>query len=70
MADPQFKIGDAVFKHTGDYTGPGIVRGVTVLPGGKLRYLVGHVIEGGEGEFLHIYNQGNLRTTREQYDHG
>jgi hypothetical protein len=28
--------------------------------------LVGHVIEGGRGEFLHIYSQGNLQTTREQ----
>jgi hypothetical protein len=61
MRDPKFQIGDAVFKWTGDYTGPGIVRGVCVFPNGKVRYLVGHKIEGGEGEFLHIYAEGNLR---------
>ena len=59
--DPKFKIGELVYKHTGDYGGPGRVRGICVLENGKLRYLVGHRIEGGSGEFLHIYAEGNLR---------
>ena len=61
MPEPKFKIGDTVYKWTGDYTGPGVVRGTTVLPNGKLRYLVGHTIERGSGEFLHIHAEGNLR---------
>lgn len=58
----KFQIGETVFKWTGDYTGPGVVRGASRLPNGKLRYLVGHKIEGGEGEFLHVYAEGNLRS--------
>ena len=57
----KFNIGDRVFKWTGDFTGHGIVRGVSKLPSGKLRYLVGHTIVGGKGEFLHVYASGNLR---------
>jgi hypothetical protein len=60
-SEPKFKIGDSVYKWTGDYTGPGVVRGISTLPSGKIRYLVGHKIEGGTGEFLHIYAEGNLR---------
>lgn len=58
---PAFKIGDRVFKWTGDYQGPGYVRGISRLASGKLRYLVGHRIEGGSGEFLHVYAAGNLK---------
>jgi hypothetical protein len=58
---PKFKIGQWVEKWTGDYTGPGIVRGISTLANGRLRYLVGHRIEGGYGEFLHVYAEGNLR---------
>lgn len=61
MGEPKFKVGDAVYKWTGDYGGPGVVRGITTLQNGKLRYLVGHVIDGGIGEFLHVYAEGNLR---------
>jgi hypothetical protein len=57
----KFEIGQLVEKWTGDYTGPGRVRGVSVLENGKVRYLVGHRIEGGHGEFLHVYSSGNLR---------
>lgn len=57
----KFEIGQLVYKWTGDYSGPGRVRGITALPDGKLRYLVGHRIEGGTGEFLHVYAEGNLR---------
>jgi hypothetical protein len=58
---PKFEIGQHVYKWTGDYGGPGIVRGIAGLDNGKLRYLVGHKIEGGTGEFLHVYAEGNLR---------
>lgn len=58
---PKFKPNDLVEKWTGDYTGPGRVRGVCIFDNGKLRYLVGHRIEGGTGEFFHIYAEGNLR---------
>jgi hypothetical protein len=57
----KFEIGQHVYKWTGDYRGPGIVRGIAGLDNGKLRYLVGHAIAGGEGEFLHVYAEGNLR---------
>lgn len=58
---PKFQIGQLVQKWTGDYTGPGRVRGISTLENGSIRYLVGHRIEGGTGEFLHIYASGNLR---------
>jgi len=58
---PKFETGQTVLKWTGDYGGPGIVRGIAGLENGKLRYLVGHRIEGGTGEFLHVYAEGNLR---------
>lgn len=61
IAGSKFKLGDAVFKWTGDYTGSGTVRAISVLPSGKVRYLIGHTIEGGSGEFLHVYAEGNLR---------
>ena len=61
MSGPKYQINDHVFKWTGDYTGPGIVRGIAMLPNGKVRYLVGHKIEGGDGEFLHVFAEGNLR---------
>jgi hypothetical protein len=61
MAEPKFQIGDEVFKWTGDYTGPGVVRGLAKTASGKWRYLVGHQIIDGTGEFLHVYAEGNLR---------
>lgn len=61
MTQPKFEIGQPVYKWTGDYGGPGIVRGIAGLDNGKLRYLVGHKIDSGTGEFLHIYAEGNLR---------
>lgn len=60
MTDPVFKIDDLVWKH-GTYSGLGTVRGVTSLPDGTWRYLVGHKIEGGRGEFLHVYTIHNIR---------
>jgi hypothetical protein len=61
MTQPKFQIGQLVYKWTGDYTGPGIVRGHAINGSGKLRYLVGHRVEGGTGEFLHVYAEGNLK---------
>lgn len=58
---PKFAIGDSVFKWTGDYTGPGVVRGISHNSKGQVRYMVGHTIIGGTGEFLHVYAEGNLR---------
>lgn len=61
----KFQIGQHVYKWTGDYTGPGIVRGHSFTPNGKVRYLVGHKVEGGTGEFYHFYSSGNLRPLEE-----
>ena len=60
----KFKIGEVVDKFTGDYTGPGVIRDIVMLPSGRVRYLVGHRIAGGSGEFLHIYSEANLREIR------
>lgn len=62
---PKFAIGDAVVKWTGDYTGPGIVRGISYNSKGQVRYMVGHTVQGGTGEFLHVYAEGNLRAPGE-----
>lgn len=62
--EPKFTIGQEVEKWTGDYTGRGTVRGISILGNGKLRYLVGHRIEDGTGEFLHVYSEGNLREVK------
>ena len=61
MTTPKYQIGQLVFKWTGDYGGPGVVRGIAVNAKGQTRYMVGHTIDGGFGEFLHIYAEGNLR---------
>jgi hypothetical protein len=65
---PKFAEGDSVFKWTGDYTGPGVVRSIGRNGKGQYRYVVGHTIEGGTGEFLHIYAEGNLRHIDERID--
>jgi hypothetical protein len=64
----KFEVGDRVEKWTGDYTGPGIVRGICRIGNDKVRYLVGHQIAGGTGEFLHIYAVGNLRKLESRDD--
>lgn len=58
---PKFEVRQTVYKHTGNYGGPGIVRGIASDEGQPLRYLVGHQIQGGFGEFYHVYAEGNLR---------
>jgi hypothetical protein len=55
-----YEIGDRVEKHTGGYTGPGILRGISAAADGSPRYLVGHKIEGGAGEFLHVYTARDI----------
>ena len=60
MRQPKFEIGQTVYKLTGDYTGLGVVRGISLHGNGQLHYLVGHRI-GGSREFLHVYAEGNLR---------
>lgn len=57
----RFHIGQKVEKFTGDYTGPGIVRGITFLENGIIRYVVAHKLEGGTGQLLHLYSESNLR---------
>lgn len=61
MKEPKFEVRQSVYKHTGNYGGPGIVRGIANDDGQPLRYLVGHTIAGGFGEFFHVYAEGNLR---------
>lgn len=63
MADPfDIPIDTPVEKVGGSYGGPGIVRGRAATEVGAPRYLVGHRIEGGYGEFLHVYPRDMLRT--------
>ena len=52
---PAIPIGTKIEKVGGSYGGPGIVRGYAEAEIGSPRYLVGHQIEGGYGEFLHVY---------------
>ena len=61
MRQPKYRVGQLVEKWTGQYGGPGRVRGIANEDGQPLRYIVGHRIEGGFGEFYHIYAEGNLR---------
>jgi hypothetical protein len=56
----EFKVGDLVEKHTGDYRAKGEVRGVFTMSRGAVRYVVEHKAEGG-GSFCHIYSAQNLR---------
>lgn len=48
--------GRPVRRAKGSYKGPGRVRGWARTEAGQHRVIVGHVIEGGEGELLHIYS--------------
>lgn len=57
---PWFRTGDKVWKSGSGYEGPGEV--VVGFNGsdGKRRYVVAHQIDGGTGELLHIYAEGQL----------
>lgn len=59
----EFKIGDRVEKHTGDYRAKGEIRGIFTMSSGAIRYVVEHKAEGG-GSFCHIYSAANLRLER------
>ena len=54
------KTGDEVWKHGAGYSGPGEV--VVAFNGkdGHRRFVVSHQIAGGDGEFFHIYGEGQL----------
>jgi len=60
--NPKFRTGEFVTKTGTGYSGPGIV--VTVFEGldHHWRYVVMHRIDGGQGEFYHIYREGQLAT--------
>lgn len=61
QSDLKFRIGDQVYKWTGDYGGIGTVRGIAINNKGEYRYMVSHMIEDGFGEFIHIYAENQLR---------
>ncbi len=55
-----FKQGEPVEKHSGDYGGPGnFVQYIS--DGERVRCVVKHKIEGGFGTFFHIYNPAQIR---------
>lgn len=56
---PKFKVGDPVYKVTGDYRFPGEVRAVFTTRGGEVRYVVECVVPEVAG-MLHIYSEKNL----------
>lgn len=56
----KFRVGQEVYKTGTTYSGPGIVRCVYLSADGKPRYVVGHKIKGGEGEFQHVYTENLL----------
>lgn len=63
MRAPEFKVGDHVVKVGGRYGGPGRIVGDTIgldESGYKL-FNVAHRIEGGYGEFVHVYPASMLR---------
>lgn len=63
MTAPAFKEGDLVDKIGGRYGGPGRVVGVTAdLDGDGYRlYDVAMRVEGGYGEFIHVFPASALR---------
>lgn len=56
----KFSIGDHVWKHGAGYQGPGTVITAFIGRDEHTRYVVAHQIEGGKGEFYHIYGEGQL----------
>lgn len=58
----KFSTGDRVEKLGGRYGGPGRIAGIaSEFDDGHVLYLVAHRIEGGFGEFCHVYATANLR---------
>lgn len=56
----KFLTGDKVWKHGAGYSGPGEVVIGFLGQDGHVRYVVSHRIAEGEGEFFHIYGEGQL----------
>lgn len=59
LPDYEFKLGDKVEKHTGDYKLAGIVVGHAVTLKGDVRYVVEH--QPLAPGVLHIYSAKNIR---------
>lgn len=56
MGKDKFKIGDLVVKTGGRYGGPGRIVGITDdLGAGYKLYAVAMRVEGGYGEFVHVF---------------
>lgn len=60
MQPARFNAGDTVYKTGAGYSGPGMVMASFRGVDGHWRYVVSHVIEGGDGTFYHIYGEGQL----------
>jgi hypothetical protein len=56
----KFRAGDSVYKSGAGYAGPGEVVVAFLGKDGHPRYVVAHRIEGGRGEFYHIYGEAQL----------
>lgn len=57
---PKFADGEGVWKHGAGYSGPGKVECSWRGADGHVRYVVEHRIAEGEGQFYHIYGEGQL----------
>lgn len=57
---PKFEDGTEVYKQGAGYSGPGTVACSWRAKDGHIRYVVAHFIKDGEGEFFHIYGEGQL----------
>jgi hypothetical protein len=62
---PKFRIGQKVRKVSGQYQGPGVVRGLAWMTlGGYWLYVVAMQVAGGSGEFAHVF-PGTILEARE-----
>lgn len=67
-AKPRFKLGQKVWKMGGRYGGPGRIVGETMElddRDGYFLYNVAMKVEGGYGEFVHVFPESVLRETAE-----
>jgi hypothetical protein len=60
MTTIRFGLGDRVYKRGAGYEGPGEVVAVFKTWMGDYRYVVGHRVAGGRGQFYHIYSAKQL----------
>lgn len=65
----KFRTGDRVMKNGAGYNGPGEVVVGFLGKDGHPRYVVAHNIEGGRGEFYHIYSEAQLSAFLTRKDH-